>query len=80
MDIYYNYLEGFLTAEIEFANEEEANKFQAPEWLGEEIGYKELSNRKLSEMTKEEFRSKVSEEFIKNNKNIIKKIKQVINF
>ena len=28
-------------------NEKEAKQFDKPDWLGEEIGYKELSNRKL---------------------------------
>ena len=54
MDVYYEYLDGFLTAEIEFPNEHIANTFKKPKWLGEEIGYKELSNWNLSNMTKEE--------------------------
>ena len=57
IDIYYNYLEGFLTAEVEFPNEEEANQFNKPEWLGEELGYQELSNRKLARMDKKQFKS-----------------------
>ena len=40
MDVYYDYLEGFLTAEIEFENEEQAKNFIKPKWIGEEIGYK----------------------------------------
>lgn len=72
MDVYYDYLEGFLTAEIEFENEEQANNFIKPEWLGEELGYKELSNRKLAEMTREEWQAKVTKEFIENNRKIIK--------
>ena len=78
IDIYYDYLEDFLTAEVEFPNEEDANKFNKPDWLGEELGYKELSNRKLAEMSKEEFRSKVSEEFMNKNKIIIDKLNKLI--
>ncbi len=70
IDIYYDYLQGFLTAEVEFPNEKDANQFNKPDWLGEEIGYKELSNRKLAEMTQEQFRSKVSEEFMRNNQKV----------
>jgi len=78
IDIYYDYLEGLLTAEIEFPNEEMAKTYKKPDWLGEELGYKELSNRKLSQMTKEEFRSKVSEEFIEQNRKIISKLNEKI--
>ena len=52
IDIYYDYLEGLLTAEIEFPNEEMAEQFDKPDWLGEELGYKELSNGKLAQMNK----------------------------
>ena len=78
IDIYYDYLQGFLTAEVEFPNEKDANQFNKPDWLGEEIGYKELSNRKLAEMTQEQFRSKVSEEFMRNNQKIIEELNQFI--
>lgn len=78
IDIYYDYLDGLLTAEIEFPNEEMAKTYQKPDWLGEELGYKELSNRKLSQMTKEEFRNKVSKEFIEQNKKIIKILKEFL--
>lgn len=78
VDIYYDYLEGLLTAEIEFPNEEMAKTFNKPIWLGKELGYKELSNRKLSEMTKEEWQSKVTKEFINNNKIVISKLNEII--
>lgn len=39
IDIYDDYLEGLLTAEVEFPNEEAANEFEKPDWLGEELGY-----------------------------------------
>lgn len=78
IDIYYDYLQGFLTAEVEFPNEAEAKQFEKPDWLGEEIGYKELSNRKLAEMNQEQFRSKVSDEFMENNQKIIKELNKLI--
>ncbi len=74
IDIYYEYLEGLLTAEVEFPNLEMANTFKKPNWLGEELGYKEFSNRRLAEMTKEEFLSKVTEEFMNTNKKVIEQI------
>ncbi len=78
MDIYYDYLQGLLTAEVEFPNEEQANDFDKPDWLGEEIGYKEFSNRKLAEISLEEFRDKVSDQFIENNQKIIEELNQFI--
>ena len=75
LDIYEDYLDGLLTAEIEFPNEEIANNFEKPEWLGEEIGYKELSNWKLSNMTKEEWQSKITKEMRENNRKIIQDLK-----
>ncbi len=79
IDVYKDNLEGLLTAEIEFQSEEEANNFQKPNWLGEELGYKVLSNRKLAEMTKEEWKQKVTKEFIENNKKIIQQLKKDYN-
>lgn len=79
IDIYYDYLEGLLTAEIEFPNEELATKFQKPAWLGEELGYKKLSNRKLAEMTKDEWQKEVTKEMIENNNIIIKQLKDNYN-
>ncbi len=78
IDIYYDYLQGLLTAEVEFPSEEDANRFDKPDWLGEEIGYKELSNRKLSEMNEKQFKSKVSEEFMNHNKVVIEELNQLI--
>ena len=79
IDIYYDYLEGLLTAEIEFPNEELATKFQKPAWLGKELGYKKLSNRKLAEMTKDEWQKEVTKEMIENNNIIIKQLKDNYN-
>lgn len=79
IDIYDNYLSGLLTAEVEFPTQEEAEQFHKPEWLGEELGYKELSNRKLAEMTKEEWQSKVGQERINQNQTLIAKIKAKLN-
>lgn len=80
IDVYEDYLKGLLTAEIEFTNEEQAQNFNKPDWLGEELGYKELSNRKLSEMTREEWIQKVSNEVLENNKKIIDKLKRTMKF
>ena len=71
MDIYKDYLQDFITAEVEFPNEDIAKKFQKPEWLGEEMKYKEISNWKLSNMTKEEWMKKVTKESLENNRKII---------
>ena len=79
MDIYYGYLDGLITIEVEFPNREMAEKFEKPDWFGEELGYKKWSNRKLSMISKEEFKEMISEETIENNKNIVKKLKNVIN-
>lgn len=76
MDVYKDYLEGLITAEVEFPNEDIANTFEKPEWLGEEISYKELSNWKLSNMTKEEWKTKVTMESLENNRKIILDLKK----
>ncbi len=78
IDIYYDYLQGFLTAEVEFPNEEDANNFKKPNWIGKEIGYKQFSNRKLAEMTEEQFKSIVSEEVLNRNKIIINQLNEYI--
>ncbi len=78
MDIYHSYLEGLLTAEVEFTNEEDANQFDKPDWLGEEIGYKELSNRKLAEMNQNEFRNKMTKEIMEKNREIIEELNKLI--
>lgn len=80
IDVYEDYLKGLLTAEIEFTNEEQAQNFEKPDWLGEELGYKELSNRKLSEMTREQWIQKISNEVLENNKKIIDKLKRTMKF
>lgn len=74
IDIYHDYLKDFLTAEIEFPNEEFAKNFEEPSWLGEEIGYENFSNGKLSIMTRETLLSKVSKEVLDNNKKLIDKL------
>lgn len=76
MDIYKDELQDLITAEIEFPNEDIAKAFKKPEWLGEELQYKELSNWKLSNMTKEEWMEKVTKEMIENNRKIILDLKK----
>lgn len=78
IDIYYDYLEGLITAEIEFPDEETAKIFEKPDWLGEELGYKNFSNGKLSLMNREQFINNVTDEFMENNKIIIEKLKKLI--
>lgn len=76
MDIYKDYLQNLITAEVEFPNEDIVNNFQKPEWLGEEMKYKELSNWRLSNMTKEEWMEKVTKETLENNRKIILDLKK----
>ena len=76
MDIYKDYLQNLITAEVEFPNEDIVNNFQKPEWLGEEMKYKEISNWKLSNMTKEEWMEKVTKETLENNRKIILDLKK----
>ena len=76
MDIYKDYLQDLITAEVEFPSEDIAKNFQKPDWLGEEMQYKELSNWKLSNMTKEEWTKKVTKESLENNRKIILDLKQ----
>jgi adenylate cyclase len=37
VDVYEGELEGLIVAEIEFASEEEAGRFEPPEWIGQEV-------------------------------------------
>jgi CYTH domain-containing protein len=37
IDCYKDRLDGYVRVEVEFPNEEQANKFVAPDWFGEEI-------------------------------------------
>lgn len=67
-----------ITAEIEFPDEETAKLFKKPDWLGEELGYKTLSNGKLAQMNREQFMDKVTDDFMQNNKIIIEKLKKLI--
>lgn len=78
IDQYDDYLQGFLTAEVEFPSEEKARQFNKPDWLGEEIGYQMFSNRKLAEMSKEQFQAKISVKTIEHNQQIIKELNQLI--
>lgn len=76
MDIYKDYLQDLITAEVEFPNDDIANTFQKPEWLGKEIGYKELSNWNLARLTKEEWMKKVTKETLENNRQIILELEE----
>jgi CHAD domain-containing protein len=49
VDVYEGELEGLLTAEIEFASREEAERFQPPAWLGDELtGDERYANQSLA--------------------------------
>jgi len=49
LDIYRGDLDGLLSAEIEFSNEEDSNKFIIPEWLSTEVtNDKEYKNQNLA--------------------------------
>jgi adenylate cyclase len=37
LDVYEGELEGLVVAEIEFSSEEEARRFEPPDWIGEEV-------------------------------------------
>jgi adenylate cyclase len=37
VDVYEGELEGLVVAEVEFPSEQEAGRFEPPEWLGEEV-------------------------------------------
>ncbi len=37
LDLYHGQLEGFVTTEVEFASNEEADRFVAPDWFGQEV-------------------------------------------
>lgn len=76
VDIYHGYLHNFLTVEVEFSNKEEAEKFRKPNWFGEELGFGDLSNRKLSEMTPTQFHRRITRERRKENEKIIQNFMQ----
>jgi adenylate cyclase len=49
LDVYEGGLDGLLTAEVEFASEEEARAFEPPEWLGREVtGDERYLNERLA--------------------------------
>ncbi len=49
LDVYYGELEGLSTVEVEFPNIEEAKKFVAPVWFGQEVTYdKAFKNQSLA--------------------------------
>lgn len=49
LDIYFDSLDGLVTIEVEFSNEDKANSFEVPSWFGEEITYdKSYKNKNLA--------------------------------
>lgn len=50
LDIYHDYLDGFMNVEVEFSSTKEAILFNPPTWFGQEITQnKEYSNASLSQ-------------------------------
>ena len=49
VDVYRRKLKGLVTAEVEFPDEDAADRFQAPDWLGREVtGDDQYSNQNLA--------------------------------
>jgi adenylate cyclase len=49
VDVYDGALEGLVTAEVEFGDEQQAGAFDPPDWLGDEVtGDKRYANRTLA--------------------------------
>lgn len=49
LDIFHGYLDGLCFVEVEFASEEEAAAFCAPEWFGREVTFdKRYANKNLA--------------------------------
>lgn len=49
LDIYHDFLDGFMNVEVEFNSFEQANRFVPPDWFGEDISKKkEYNNRFLA--------------------------------
>lgn len=49
LDIYHGNLRGLITAEVEFANEDESKQFEPPQWFGEEVTKRlEYKNQNLA--------------------------------
>ena len=49
LDRYAGELEGLMVAEVEFESEDEADGFEPPDWLGDEVtGNERYSNQRLA--------------------------------
>ena len=56
--VYHGKFEGLVRAEVEFEDEKEAQKFQVPEWFGEEITNSSLGrDSKLLDLSKQDIKS-----------------------
>lgn len=52
LDIFEQQLEGLIVVEVEFSNEEDANKFATPSWFGEDVSLDgRYTNGSLSRIT-----------------------------
>lgn len=54
LDVFEGDLKPLILAEVEFESEEEANAFEAPAWLGQDVTY--VTHYHNSEMSKEDYR------------------------
>lgn len=67
LDIYYGKLEGFITVEVEFKDENEMKEFVKPEWFGKELDKNTFSNASLSIISREEFLNLISKKELEEN-------------
>lgn len=78
LDIYYGKLEGFITVEVEFEDENEMKKFIKPQWFGKELDKKDFSNAILSKLSREQFLSLISKEELEKNLEMKANIEKLI--
>lgn len=78
LDLYNGKLEGLITVEVEFPNEEELKRFSKPNWFGENLDKKIFSNANLSKMSREQFLNSIDRESYKKNVCIRKEIEKLI--
>ena len=67
LDLYCGKLEGLITIEVEFDEEEQINKFNKPLWFGNQIDRRIFSNADLSKISRKEFLNIIDEEELNNN-------------
>lgn len=78
LDVYYGKLEGLITVEVEFPDENKLLNFIRPDWFGIELNKKYFSNANLSRITKEDFVNLVGKDSIESNIKIKNEIESII--